>query len=109
MASSTISTDCNVINSVNPVAIDMSQPACNGNYCPQCFLLDTASINQVVQLQITNCQWYQGVDLGTNYVIKYDFFNNGMTYEAHVGDGDKTYKLMYGTTGSSATHCSCYA
>lgn len=108
MNANTISTECNTITDVNPLTIDMATTQCNGNYCPRCFRLDTDTANTIIKVEIQNCQYYQGVDLGTNYVLKYEFINAGVTHEAHVTDGTKVYKLLYGTSGSSATQCTCY-
>ena len=41
-------------------------------------------------------------------VLRYEFSNPGDQYEGQISDGLKTYKLMYGSSGSSATQCTCY-
>jgi hypothetical protein len=110
MAAHTVSSECSTISATTLTTINMQNTQCGGGsmYCPLCYRLDTDTAGGDVPLQITNCQYYQGVNLGTDYVLKYEFFNTGATYEATVSDGTINYKLMPGVSGSSHSTCMCY-
>ncbi len=104
----TVSTECVTLTDSNPISIDFSQPVCNNKYCPHCFNLDTNAASAEQRLTLTNCNYYQGHNLGTGYVTKFQFMNTGTSYVAEVTDGIKGYQIWYDTTGPSATQCTCF-
>ncbi|CAK9062655.1 unnamed protein product [Durusdinium trenchii] len=106
--SSEPSTECATLSGTS-IALDLSTTACNSQYCPTCFNLDTTSGGADMAITLTNCNYYMGKDMASNYVIKYDFYNFG-TYAASLTDGGGvTYQISYGEFGASATHCACLA
>lgn len=94
---------CNTIFA--DTTLDISGKNCNGRYCPRCFRVEPTSAD--VTLTIQSCSYYQGQDLSSTHVLKYEFSNTGTVYEAIIADGFSSYRLSAQPYGPSATQCQC--
>eukprot|EP00439_Symbiodinium_sp_Y106_P054814 s2320_g7.t1 len=61
----------------------------------QGFTMDTTATGADMMLTLSNCDYYMGHHLSSNYVIKYDFYNFG-TYSVTLGDGSVDYQMSQG-------------
>ncbi|CAJ1335884.1 unnamed protein product, partial [Effrenium voratum] len=62
------STECATLSGTS-IALDLSTTACNSRYCPTCFQLDTTTAGADMSLTLTNCNYYMGQNLASDYVI----------------------------------------
>ncbi|CAE7920649.1 unnamed protein product, partial [Symbiodinium necroappetens] len=102
------STECATLSGT-PLTLDLSTTACNSRYCPTCFTMDTTATGADMTLTLSNCDYYMGHHLSSNYVIKYDFYNFGTHSATPASETVISAKLRFGSFGASATHCACLA